>query len=87
MNNIGPVNVVDVFNSKSLVGYRFIFKDHGNASYYGIGPWKLNEPNSSYTRYEFIPVENGFSYTPYVVVWPEDIRETFTIVDSKGNEV
>lgn len=50
----------------------YAFTDHGNASYFGVGPWVIadEQPNPNHVRI----VPTGFAYTDYVDVYKDDFH-------------
>ena len=55
---------------------KYRFKEHVDASFYGIGPWKIEEVlHNGYLK--MVPVDDGFSYSPYVYTNPLHFHESF----------
>lgn len=76
----------DRYDLTSYAGRTFTFREHGNASFLGRGPWRLADgetgtsPGGGSCALRFEPVpEEGFSYSPVVFVWAADVPETFHV--------
>jgi hypothetical protein len=73
----------DPYDLATYTGRRFAFHDHGNASFFGMGPWRLADgedgkgPNGLAIALKFVPVADGFAHSQWVTVWPADVRATF----------
>lgn len=78
----------NAYDLASYAGKRFAFRDHGHASFFGMGPWVIAEddltswptsPAGGFRSLVFRPAEGGFSYVPQVFVWPADVNDTFLV--------
>jgi hypothetical protein len=75
----------DPYDVATYAGRRFTFVDHANASFFGMGPWRLADgetgksPAGLAIALTFVPVADRFAYSQWVVVWPADVRATFAI--------
>ncbi len=74
----------------SYIGRRFRFRDHADASFFGIGPWVLRDGETGRAAngcgsiaLTFVPAPGGFSYSGMVIVWPQDVTKYFDVEDGE----
>jgi len=55
---------------------KYIFKEHADASFYGMGPWVIDSIHPS-GWIKMVPADDGVAYSAYVTAGVMDFSESF----------